>query len=447
MAKTAVLDETEEITQGLTTQEILALRAKHLLPSTTAYYSRPIQIVKGRGQYVFDEKGKKYIDGFAGVVTISIGHCHPHFVKKLQAQIAELYHTTTIYLQPQLVQYAQRLVGHAKAANPDLEVCFFTNAGCEANELAAIIAKNYTGRQEFVALRHSFHGRTLMAMSFTGQSVWRHSMPYAFGVYHAPADYTYRRPEGTTPVQYAGLCVRELEEIIKYSTSGKIAAFIAEPISGFGGVIDPEPEYYPEAYQIVKKYGGLFISDEVQTGVGRTGGKFLGIEQWGVKPDIVTMAKGLGNGYPLGAVITTKEIASAMAGKVHFNTFGGSPVAMTAGLAVLDVLEKEKLAFNAANVGGYLKKKLQALGEKSRWIGDVRGKGLMLGVELVKNKKTKEPAPQELLKVMELAKDRGVLLGKGAMDANVIRIKPPLCLTKADADSIADVLEESLKTL
>lgn len=447
MTKTAVLDETQELTQGLSTEQILELRKKHLLPSTAAYYSKPLQIVKGRGQYVFDEKGKKYLDGFAGVVTISIGHCHPHWVKAIQEQAAELYHTTTLYLHPNLVKLAGRLVRKAQAANPELEVCFFTNSGCEANELAAIISKNYTGKQEFVALRHSFHGRTIMAMSLTGQSVWRHSMPYVFGVYHAPANYTYRRPQSTTPEQYVSLCVRELEEVIQYSTSGKIAAFIAEPISGFGGVIDPEPEYYPQAYEIVKKYGGLFISDEVQTGVGRTGKKFLGIEQWGVRPDIVTMAKGLGNGYPLGAVITTKEIAKSMEGKVHFNTFGGNPVAMAAGLAVLDVLENEKLADNAAEVGGYLKKKLQALEEKSPWVGEVRGKGLMLGVELVKDKKTKEPAPQEVLKVMDLTKDRGVLIGKGGMAGNVIRIKPPLCLTKQDADTVAAVLEDCLKNV
>ncbi|MBI2069154.1 MAG: aspartate aminotransferase family protein [Elusimicrobia bacterium] len=447
MPKAAVLDETEELTQGLTGDQILELRKKHILPSTVAYYSKPLQIVKGQGQYVFDETGKKYIDGFAGVVTISIGHCHPQWVKAIQKQAAELYHTTTLYLHPSLVQFAQKLVKKAQAANPELEVCFFTNAGCEANELAAIIAKNYTQRQEFIALRHSFHGRTIMAMSFTGQSIWRHSMPYVFGVYHAPANYTYRRPEGTTAKQYAELCVRELEETIKYSTSGKIAAFLAEPISGFGGVIDPEPDYFPKAYEIVKKYGGLFISDEVQTGVGRTGKKFLGIEQWGVRPDIVTMAKGLGNGYPLGAVITTKEVAKAMEGKVHFNTFGGSPVAMAAGSAVLDVLDKEKLPENAAAVGAYLKTKLEAFKEKSPWVGDVRGKGLMLGVELVKDKKSKEPAAQELLKVMELAKERGVLLGKGGMAANVIRIKPPLCVTKNDADTIVAVLEESLNKL
>jgi alanine-glyoxylate transaminase/(R)-3-amino-2-methylpropionate-pyruvate transaminase len=431
----------------LTTEQILQGRKESLLPSTVHYYKKPIQIVEGKMQYVFDEKGKEYLDAFAGVCTVSIGHCHPRWVKAIQDQTAKLFHTTTIYLQPHIVQMAKKLVDRVKHANPELDTVFFTNAGCEATELAAIIAKNYTGRQEFIGLRHSFHGRTQFAMNLTGQSTWRHSTPYAWGVYHAPQNYTYRRPEGMTPDQYAGACADELEEIIRFSTSGKIAGYIAEPISGFGGSITPEPSYFPKAYDIVKKYGGLYISDEVQTGVGRTGKKFLGIEQWGVKPDMVTMAKGLGNGYPIGAVITTKEIASGMTGKVHFNTFGGNPVAMAAGNAVLDVLEDEKLSDNAYEVGNYLKGKLSDLMEKSPIIGDVRGMGLMLGVELVKDKKTKEPAPDLLLEVLERTKDNGVLLGKGGMVGNTLRIKPPLCFNKKDADRLISVLKESLKGL
>ncbi|MBI4052123.1 MAG: aspartate aminotransferase family protein [Elusimicrobia bacterium] len=447
MAKGAVLEKpnSKDALTDWTAEEVMELRQKHVLPSTLTYYTKPLMISRAEGAYLFDEKGKKYLDAFAGVVTISIGHCHPHWVKRIQDQIATFDHSTTLYLYPQLVEYAQKLVKMVKTANPALEVCFFTNSGCEANELAAILSKNYTGRSEFIALRHSFHGRTLMAMSFTGQSIWRHSTPYVFGVYHAPANYTYRRSEGNTAKQYAQWCAEEVGEIIKYSTSGKIAAYIAEPISGFGGVIDPEPEYFPKVYEIVKKHGGLFIADEVQTGVGRTGKKFLGIEQWGVRPDIVTMAKGIGNGYPLGAVVTTREIAESMRGKVHFNTFGGSPVAMAAGLAVLEVLEKEKLSQNAFEVGGYLKDKLSKMMEKQPLIGDVRGKGLMLGVELVKDRKTKEPAPQELLKVMDYAKEGGVLIGKGGMSQNIIRIKPPLCVTKKDADVIAEVLEDSFR--
>ena len=443
MANPAAVKNT--LVPEMKTEEIMEGRAKNILPSTVTYYKKPVQIVKGEMQYLYDESGKKYLDGFAGVCTVSIGHCHPTWVKAIQSQIETLFHTTTIYLQPHLVKMAQRLVEKVKPANPDLEVCFFTNAGCEATELATIIAKNYTGRHEFIALRHSFHGRTQMAMNLTGQSVWRHSTPYAFGVYHAPQNYTYRRPDGMTPSQYAQSCVGEMKEIIKYSTMGKIAAFIGEPISGFGGTITPEPEFFPGVYEAVKAADGLYISDEVQTGVGRTGNKFLGIEHWGVKPDIVTMAKGIGNGYPLGAVITTREIAESMKNRIHFNTFGGSPVAMSAGLAVLDVLEREKLSENAHEVGSYLKGKLTALMDKHELIGDVRGMGLMLGIELVKDRKTKEPASAELLDVIEKAKDAGLLLGKGGMTGNTIRIKPPMCFTKENADFTVDVLDEALK--
>jgi alanine-glyoxylate transaminase/(R)-3-amino-2-methylpropionate-pyruvate transaminase len=452
MATTALKKKTAEAEgafayDGPTAEQIMEERGQYLLPSTQNYHAKPLLISRASKQYVFDENGKKLLDGFAGVVTISVGHCHPTIVQRAQKQMEVFDHSTTLYLYPHLTRFAKKLVKKAQAANPKLEVAFFTNSGCEANELAAILSKNYTGKHEFVALRHSFHGRTLMAMTLTGQSIWRHSTPYVFGVYHAPANYGYRRPEGTTPKQYAEWCADEVENIIKYSTTGKLAAYIAEPISGFGGVITPEPEYFPRVYEAVKKAGGLFISDEVQTGVGRLGDDFLGIQKWGVKPDIVTMAKGIGNGYPLGAVITTREVAESMRGKTHFNTFGGNPVAMTIGEAVLDVLDAEKLPQNAGVVGGYLKKKLAELGEKSPRIGEVRGMGLMLGVEFVKDKKSKEPAPELLLKAMDLMKDAGVLVGKGGMAGNTMRIKPPLCVTKEDADWILSALEGALKGL
>jgi alanine-glyoxylate transaminase / (R)-3-amino-2-methylpropionate-pyruvate transaminase len=446
MKKQTVL-EPEASSASMSSEEVAALRAKYVMPLPGPMYSKPLQIVKGKMQWVYDEKGKKYLDGFAGVATVSIGHSHPHFVKKVTEQISEYLHTPSLYLHPGLPTMAQRLIAHVKAANPELEMCFFTNSGSEANELAAMIAKNFTGSHEFVALRHSYHGRTLMPMALTGQAAWRHSGPYPVGVAHAEANYTYRRPSGTTPKQYASICVADLSEVIRCSTSGRIAAYYAEPINGVGGVITPEPEYFPEAYEVVKRHGGLFIADEVQTGVGRSGTKFLGIEHWGVKPDIVTMAKGLGNGYPIGAVITTREIAHAMNGKLHYNTFGGAPGSMAAAHAVLDVYQQEKLALNAEEVGNHLFAKLGKLESRSPWIGDVRGKGLMVGIELVKDKKTKEPAPEAAVKVLDLCKDAGLLIGKGGMAGNVLRIKPPLIITKKDAEFMADVLEDALKAL
>lgn len=447
--KVTTLDKPQKKAGGpaWTARQIAELRDRHIIPGTGVFYTKPLVVARAEGVHIYDAEGRKYLDGFAGVATVSIGHCHPHWVKKIQDQAATLYHTTMIYLYPQLVEYAQELLKRLKPANPALDACFFTNSGCEANELAAMLAKNHTGRSEFVALRHSYHGRTLMAMSFTGQSTWRHSGPYPFGVYHVPANYTYRRPEPMTPRQYSDFCAEEVEQVIQYSTSGKIAAYIAEPITGLGGVIDPEPEYFPKVYDIVKRHGGLFISDEVQTGVGRSGKHFLGIQHWGVKPDIVTMAKGIGNGYPLAAVATTREVADSMKGKLHFNTYGGGPVACAAGMAVLEVLEGEKLVDNAHEVGSHLKSKLLNLVEKSPYVGDVRGKGLMLGVEIVRSKKTKEPAPDLLGKILDGMKDRGVLVGKGGMAGNVMRIKPPLCITKKDADTIASALEDFLKSL
>ena len=286
-----------------------------------------------------------------------------------------------------------------------------------------------------------------MSMTLTGQSIWRHSVPYVFGVSHAPSAYCYRCPYGMTYPSCDIGCAREIEEIIKYSTSGTIAGFIAEPIQGFGGVIDPPKEYFKIAVDIVHKYGGLFISDEVQTGFGRTGDKWFGIEQWDVVPDLITVAKGFGNGVPIGGVITTAKIAESMRGVTHFSTYGGNPVSCVQAKAVIDTIEKQNYANNSKVVGDYIKEQLFALQEKHSIIGDVRGKGLMLGIELVKDRKTKEPASAELLRMMDLCKDEGVLIGKGGMTGNVIRIKPPMCITKDDADTIIKVLDKSFEQL
>ncbi len=432
----------------LSVEQIKKMREEYLLPSTMTYFEKPLNIVRGQMQYVYDDQGRKYLDGFSAVVTISVGHCHPEVVPKIQRQVAELQHMTTLYFHPTIVTYAKKMAEAAAAdGNSQLKVSFFTNSGCEANELAAMLAKNYTDRQEFIALRHSFHGRTLMAMTLTGQSTWRHSMPYVFGVTHAPTAYCYRCPLKLKYPSCGVACATQVEDIIKYNTSGKIAGFFGEPIAGFGGVIHPPKEYFPIVHGIVKKYGGVYISDEVQTGFGRTGKHFFGISHWGVKPDIVTMAKGIGNGAPLGGIIASRAIAESMRGKVHFNTYGGNPVSMAAGLAVLDVIQRHRMAENSDTVGTYLKRRLARLMNRHPMIGEVRGLGLMLGVELVKDRKTKEVAAKETLRLMELCRDRGLLIGKGGMAGNVVRIKPPMCITLKDADFISDVMDESLEAL
>jgi 4-aminobutyrate aminotransferase-like enzyme len=433
------------MTKHLSPEEILALREKFLLPGTATYYEKPLHIVKGEMQFVYDHTGKRYLDAFSAVVTISAGHCHPDILKKTIAQSAELQHITSLYLTEPVVRAAEKLATIAKDANPKLQKCFFTNSGTEANELMGILAKAYTKSHEFIALYHSFHGRTLFSMGLTGQSTWRHSMPYSYGAKLVPSAYCYQCPLKLDYPACKTACADQVEDAVKYSTAGKIAAFIAEPIQGNGGVIDPPKDYFPKVYDIVKKYGGLYVSDEVQTGFGRTGGKWFGIEQWGVEPDIITMAKGLGNGAPAGGVVTTSEVAEPMRQLSHFSTYGGNPVTTTQVLATIETIEARGYKENAAVVGGYLKEKLVELKVKHPIVGDVRGKGLMLGVEFVKNRETREPAAKETARIMEACKDRGVLVGKGAQAGNVIRIKPPLCVTKDDAGTIVDALDGAIK--
>ncbi|MDE2489396.1 MAG: aspartate aminotransferase family protein [Elusimicrobia bacterium] len=429
-------------TADLSAAESAALRAKHVLPLPGPMFAKPIQIVDGRGQFLYDEDGKEYLDGFAGVATVSIGHSHPHFVGMLKAQIDRLQHNPPLYLHPGVGTFAKRLADKAKTVNPDMGVCFFTNSGSEANEMAAMLAKAYTGRSEFVAVQRSYHGRTVMTVALTGQHAWRNLAPFPPGVSFAPTDYAYRF-DGT-PEQSTKAALKGLEATLKTSTSGRIAAFFAETIMGVGGAITPGKAYFPEAVELVHKHGGLFVCDEVQAGVGRTGTHYFGIKHWGAKPDILVMAKGLGNGYPIGAVITTPEIAASVKGLNHYNTFGGGPMAMAAAHAVMDVVEREDLAANAAKVGARLKGALEKIAARSPRVGEVRGMGLMLGVELVKDKKTKEPAPELTVAIVERMKDAGVLVGKGGLEGNTIRIKPPLILTAADADRIAAALEAAL---
>jgi alanine-glyoxylate transaminase/(R)-3-amino-2-methylpropionate-pyruvate transaminase len=423
--------------------ESAALRAKHVLPLPGPMYAKPIQLVEGRMQFLYDENGKEYLDGFAGVATVSIGHSHPHFVKTLKAQIDKLQHAPPLYLHPGVGTLAKRLADKAKTVNPDMDVCFFTNSGSEANEMAAFIAKAHTGRHEFVAVQRSYHGRTLMTTALTGQHTWRNMTPFPVGVSFTPTDYAYRF-NGTAD-ESTKAAVKGLSDVLKTSTSGKIAGFFAETILGVGGAITPGKSYFPEAVELIHKHGGLYICDEVQTGVGRTGDHFFGIKHWDARPDIIVMAKGLGNGYPIGAVITTPAIAASVKGLLHYNTFGGGPMAMAAAHAVIDVIENEKLAENTKKVGSRLKASLEKTGAKSDKVGDVRGMGLMLGVELVKSKKTKEPAPEFAMAVVEKMKDLGVLVGKGGLEGNTVRIKPPLCLTEADVDRIAETFDQALK--
>ncbi len=421
--------------------EVLALRREYIAPSVFTYYKEPILIVDGHMQYLWDDRGRRYLDGLAGIVTVSVGHCHPRIVEAVRAQVGRLMHTTTIYLNPIIAKFAEKLADHF----PDdsgLRVTYFTNSGSESNDLATLMARLSTGHNDIISLRNGYHGGSQTTMGMTAMGNWKYPQPVSVGVKHALPGYCYRCPLGLTYPSCNVKCARDVEQLIEYETSGKIAAFIAEPIQGAGGVVDPPLEYFKIVYDIVRAHGGLCIADEVQTGFGRLGSHFWGFERYGVTPDIVVMAKGIGNGAPLGAVTTRREIAESMTQKLHFNTFGGNPVSMIQGLTTLEILDSDNVAAHALDVGGYLKEHLQDLMKRHDLIGDVRGTGLLLGVELVKTREGKEPATDEAVMILEGAKDRGLLIGRGGVYGNTLRIKPPMCITRADVDFLADCLDK-----
>ena len=423
--------------------EVLALRREYLTPGLLTYYREPLLVVEGHMQYLWDETGKQYLDGFAGIVTVSVGHCHPKIVEKVRDQVGRLQHTTTLYLHPTIGLFGEKLAGHMPEAS-GLSVSYFTNSGSEANELAILSSREFTGNTDVISLRNGYHGGTQGTMALTAVGTWKFKSNPSLNVKHATPGYCYRCPYGLEYPSCDLKCAKDVEDLIRHETSGEVACFIGEPIQGVGGTVTPPLEYFGIVYDIVRRHGGLCVADEVQTGFGRTGSTFWGFENWGVTPDLVTMAKGIGNGAPLGACVTRPEIARVMRNRVHFNTFGGNPISMTQGLATLEVIDSEGIQENARLVGGHLKSRLIDLQDRQPLIGEVRGMGLMLGVELVRDRQSKEPASTETVEVLELCKDRGLLIGKGGLFGNVLRIKPPMCLGKDDADFLVDCLDEVL---
>jgi alanine-glyoxylate transaminase/(R)-3-amino-2-methylpropionate-pyruvate transaminase len=424
--------------------EVYALRKSAVNPALFHYYKEPIMIVEGKGQYVFDETGRRYLDGFAGIVTVSVGHCHPRVVAAAHAQNQLLQHASTIYLHPNLPVYAAAL---AEKMPGNLKVVYFVNSGSEANDLAILMARAYTQNYDVVALRNAYHGGSSGTMGLTAHSTWKFNVPHSFGVHHALAPDPYRGPWGHDDPLAGRKYAADVRELISFATPGRIAAYIAESIQGVGGAVVFPDGYLKEAYAYARAAGGLCIADEVQAGFGRTGTHYWGFETQGVIPDIVTMAKGIGNGAPLAAVVTTPEIAQALTSRIHFNTFGGNPVCCAIGKAVLEVIDEEGLQQNSLTVGAHLQAGLRKLQEKHSIIGEVRGKGLMIGAELVKDRSTKEPAKAECAQVFETARELGLLIGKGGLNGNVLRIKPPMCLTAADADFMLEVLDVALEKL
>src|SRR3984893_9778617 len=410
--------------------EIVRKHKEFIWPAVTNYYQKPLVADHASMQYLWDIEGNRYLDFFGGIVTIGVGHCNPKVTSKIKAQVDKLQHTSTLFPNEAIVALAEKLAQITPGA---LQKSFFTSSGTEANEAAILLARMAGPSYDVVSLRHAYSGGSALAKSVTAQASWRKGGVISVGVSHAVNPYCYRCPLHLKYPECGVACANDVENLIQTGRSGSIAAFIAEPIQGVGGFITPPPEYFKIVYRIVKSYGGLFISDEVQTGFGRTGKKWFGIEQWEVVPDIITCAKSMGNGVPVGVTITTSELADKFQG-LTISTFGGNPVTSVAARAVIEVIEEENLRENTFFVGGYFRKKLEELQQKYPLIGDVRGMGMMQALELVKDRQTKEPAAQEANQVMERTRANGLLVGKGGLYSNTIRMAPPMNISKADVD-------------
>ncbi len=429
---------------GPSADEVLKLRREFLNPGLFLYYKKPMMLVEGKGQYLFDEKGRRYLDGLGGIVTVSVGHCHPHVVEAARKQNELLQHSTTIYLNPNVGEYAAKLASKMPGY---LKICYFVNSGSEATDLAILMARAYTGNYDLVALRNCYHCGNQSAMGLTAHSTWKFNVPHSFGVHHAVTADPYRGPWGRNDPDAGFNYAADVKSVTDYTTSGRVAGFIAESIQGVGGCVVFPDGYLKHAYAYVRAAGGVCIADEVQAGFGRTGSHFWGFETQGVIPDIVTMAKGIGNGCPLAAVVTTPQIAATLTQRIHFNTFGGNPVVSAQGKAVLEVIERENLQSNSQTIGNFILAGMEKLKAKHNIIGDVRGKGLLLGMELVKDRATKEPAKAECAQVVETCRDLGLLLGKGGLWGQTIRMAPPMIINQADAQFLLDVLDAALSTV
>jgi 4-aminobutyrate aminotransferase len=427
----------------MTKDEIVRKKKEFIFDCAATYYKTPLVVDHGKMQHVCDIEGNQYLDFFGGIVTVSVGHANPKVAEKVKAQVDRVSHTSTAHLTEAVVALAEKL---AQIAPGRLKKSYFTNSGSEANEVAVITARMATGNSEIIALRHGYSGHTQLTKAMTGMYNWRRAGLVPQHVVHAPGPYCYRCPYGLTYPSCDLHCARDVEEVIKTSTTGSIAGMLAETIQGAGGFIVPPPGYFKIVANIVRNYGGLFISDEVQTGFGRTGAKWFGIEHWEVEPDIMTMAKGMANGAPAGCTITRPEIADAYKG-FTISTFGGNPVTAVAAKATIDLIEEDRLIENAEVIGKRFREGLDGLKEKYHAIGDVRGMGLMQGFELVKDRKSKGPAPELTNQLMERARANGLLIGKGGLYGNVIRMSPPLNITKADADEAVRILDKSLSEL
>lgn len=427
---------TEETAAGAPTSQAAELRAAqkaYLFPCVGTYYAEPLVLATGRGSWVTDADGVEYLDMYAGILTTSVGHCHPEVVAAVHEQQSRLGHTSSLYVTEGQLEVARRL---SEIAPGDLKRCFFTNSGTEAVETAIMLACMHTGSTEVLALRLAYSGRSVLATNITGHAAWR-PLPSTLPIKHVLAPYPYRCPfRSPCDESCVEAFARDLEEAIATTTNGRPACLIAETVLGLAGYIVPPPGYFQRAAQIVRAHGGLFVCDEVQAGFGRTGDRWFGIEHWDVVPDIMVMAKGIANGQPVGATITTDEIASSWRAKT-ISTFGGNPVSMAAAAATLDVLRRGQAPANAGVRGRQLRAGLEALAARYEWIGEARGMGLMQALELVTDPASKRPDPQRALALLEAARQERLLIGMGGQHGHVIRLGPSLLI---DEDETAEAL-------
>ena len=412
---------------------------------TTSFVAaiEPVVVARAEGATVWDADGTEYLDCFAGIAVVNAGHRHPRVIAAAREQLERVVHAATyVYHVPVVADLAERL---AQIAPGSLEKTFFGNSGAEGIETAMRLAKAYTGRREFITLTHSFHGRTAGTLSVTGNKARKtRGGPYLPGVAFAPAPYVYRNPFGTDdPEVVAERCAEMVEWAVQYQSSGDVAAFIAEPVMGEGGILVPPASYFRRVKEVLDRHGILFIADEVQSGFGRTGTLFA-VEHFGVEPDIMVLAKGIADGFPLSATIARADIADFLRPGEHLSTFGGNPVSCAAGLANIDVMLDERLPEEAAHKGECVMTQLRELATRHELIGDVRGLGLMIGIELVTDRGSKEPAAKEAAAVRRLCREAGVLVGVGGQFGNVVRLQPPLVIGDADLDRAVETLDRAL---
>jgi 4-aminobutyrate aminotransferase len=420
----------------------LVARHRQVLPSWMAlYYAEPIELVRGEGRHVWAADGTRYLDFFGGILTTISGHALPEVVEAVQEQASKLLHTSTLYLSRPMVDLAERIAG--LSGIPDAKV-FLTPSGTEANDAALLLATCYRRSNQILALRNSYHGRSFSTVAITGNRSWSPTSLSGLNVSYVHGGYRLRSPYHSLDDEgYTAACVRDLRDVIDMCTAGDVACMIAEPIQGVGGFAIPPDGFFGAMKEVLDEYGILFVSDEVQTGWGRTGDHFWGYQAHGMVPEMLTFAKGVGNGLALGGVVARAEIMDGLPAN-SISTFGGNPLASAGALANIEYLLSHDLQGNAMKMGHVFFERLRPLVERHPYVAEVRARGLMLAIEVCQPDRSLTPWPQAATTLMESCKRRGLLVGKGGLYGNVLRIAPPLSITASEATEGLDIIEAAV---